>query len=113
MRKIKARQRRKLLQQAATKLAPKSTPRTDEPKPEPKSGTLSHEKPASRVAVRYNPMTAPNSKMVDTRGKRYEIGPKGQLRRLRLQSTTRVDKIRESFRKDRKEKGKGTEGEKV
>lgn len=85
----------------------------DPPKPEPKSGTLSHEKPASRRAVRYNPMTAPNSRMVDTRGVPYDIGPKGQLRRLRpkLQRTTR--EIKQSFSGTPKGKGKGTAGEKV
>lgn len=77
----------------------------------PKSGDLSFKKPGSRNAVRYNPMTAPNTKIIDTRGVPYAVGPKGQLRRVRAKQTTppRAEKIREKETK----KGPGTEGEKV
>ncbi len=114
---LKERKRRKLLERAAAGLAKirkNKSAAPEDPQPEPKSGTLSHEKPASRLAVRYNPMTAPNSRMIDARGVPYEIGSKGQLRRVRpnLQRTARVEKIRESFRDNRK-KGSGTDGEKV
>ncbi len=116
---IKERKRRSLLTKALEKLhRPKTPPPVEEVEEEKpptlKSGTLSHEKPASRRAVRYNPMTAPNSKMIDMRGREYQIGPKGQLRKVQpsIQRTARVDKLQESFREKRK-KEKGTGGEKV
>lgn len=118
MKPLKERKRRRLLHQAAERLAKiheKKTPAAEEEKPAPQSGTLSHEKPASSRAVRYNPMTAPRTRMTDTRGVPYDIGPKGQLSRVRpkIQRTARVEKIREGFRESRKGKKNGTAGEKV
>ncbi len=117
MKPLKERKRRKLLNKAAERLAKihEKKPEKEEAKPAPQSGTLSHEKTASAHEVRYNPKTAPGTRMIDTRGVPYDIGPKGQLRRVRkpqLQRTARVERIRESFREKRK-KGNGTDGEKV
>jgi hypothetical protein len=110
----KSRELRRRVEKAVSRLVDrKPEEKTAEKKPEPKSGTLSHEKSASRQAVRYNPMTAPNSRLVDTRGVPYDIGPKGQLRRERPKLQRTMREIRQSFSGTPKGKGKGTAGEKV
>jgi len=118
MRKIKERKRRKLLEKAVATITNRRAKSAEpvEPKPEPKSGDLSHRKAVSRQAVRYNPMTAPNSKLTDTRGVPYEIGPKGQLTRVRPKLQRTMREIRQKLNETptgKRKKGKGTDGEKV
>lgn len=113
MKKSKERKRRQMLTKAVTALEKLRERRKDQPTAEaiPEREVLSRKKLASRLAVRYNPKTAPNSRFIDTRGVGYEIGPKGQLRRAR-------PKIQRTARDDHQSKGKrkkenGTDGEKV
>lgn len=83
MKKRRAKERRRILSRAVDKLRnrkPAEEPAATE-KAEPKSGDLSHQTPSSRFARAYNPKTAPNTSMVDPRGREYDIGPRGQLRR--------------------------------
>lgn len=53
---------------------------TREEKPEAKSKSLSHEKPASRHAIRYQPHRAKGARFRDVRGVENVVEPSGAVR---------------------------------
>lgn len=86
--------RRKVDQTLAKLLDHKPAP-ADEPKPAPKSGTLSHEKPESRRAVRYQPHRAKGTHFRDTRGDVNVVTESGAVRNI-TKPTSRVKREREA-----------------
>lgn len=106
--KRKNRQLRRKVVATLTKLLnpQKVAAEPDAPEPEPKPGDLSFEKPGSRKALRYNPMTAPGETFTDPRRRSYEIGDKGQLRVV-SKPRSRVKKRREERAQQEKPKAGG------
>jgi hypothetical protein len=77
-------------------------------KPEPKSGTLSHEKPESRNALFYQPHRAKGVRFRDTRGGVVQVTDSGAVRNL-TKPRSRVKRLREQRQRAAQDKRKQKE----